>query len=76
VLTSYGSGTQEVAADAALLVDPLSLLSIRQGLLQLLEQPQLRLDLRQRGLQRARSYGWSKTAEATRTELEACLNLL
>ena len=76
VLTSYGSGTQEVAADAALLVDPLSALSIREGLLQLLEQPLLRLDLRQRGLQRARSFGWSKTAEATRTELEACLNLL
>ena len=76
VLTSYGSGTQEVAGDAALLVDPWSCPAIEDGLLQLLEQPQVRSELRRRGLQRARSYGWVKTAVATRTELEACLNLL
>jgi len=76
VLTSYGSGTQEVAADAALLVDPWSSLAIQDGLIQLLEQPQLRSELRRRGLQRARSYGWARTAVATRMELEACLNRL
>ena len=76
VLTSYGSGTEEVASDAALLVNPWSSMALRDGLRQLLEQPRYRSELRQRGLQRARSYSWAKTAQATRQELKRCLESL
>ena len=42
VLTSYGSGTQEAAGNAAYLIDPLSDEALQEGLVALLSEPALR----------------------------------
>jgi glycosyltransferase involved in cell wall biosynthesis len=65
VITSRGSSLEEVAGDAALLVDPLSEASIAGALLQLLEDPALRLRLRQAGLERSQRFSFEKTARQT-----------
>ncbi len=66
VLTSLGSGTEEVAGDAALLVDPTQTGAIAEALGALAAQPVLRADLARRGLERAGSFSWQSTAAATR----------
>jgi glycosyltransferase involved in cell wall biosynthesis len=66
VITSRGSGTQEVAGDAAILVDPKSTSALADAVRQLAEQPDLGSRLRLRGLERAWHYSWSQTAAATR----------
>jgi glycosyltransferase involved in cell wall biosynthesis len=65
VLTSYGSALEEVAGDAALLVDPLSEESIARGLGELLGDPSLRLRLGRAGLVRSAAFSFKKTAEQT-----------
>lgn len=53
----------EVCADAALYCDPLSTTNITSKLRELLDSPQLRADLKQRGYVRADQYRWSDSAE-------------
>lgn len=65
VLTSNISATAEVAGDAALLVDPLSVEAIRDGLRRLLEDDALRVDLASRGLERASQFSWRRAADET-----------
>jgi glycosyltransferase involved in cell wall biosynthesis len=65
VLTSYGSSLEEVAGDAALLVDPMSEESIAQGLRKLLGDQSLRLRLGRAGLLRSASFSFKSTAEQT-----------
>ena len=65
VLTSATSSLREIAEGAAWLVDPLSVMSIADGLRQLLCDETLRAKLRQLGLERARQFSWRQTAEAT-----------
>jgi glycosyltransferase involved in cell wall biosynthesis len=71
VITSVGSGTEEVAGDAALLVDPVHSDSLSQLLLRLLDQPSLREQCRRQGLERATQFSWGATALATRDFLES-----
>ena len=66
VITSRGSGTEEVVGDAAILVDPKSTKNLADAVRQLAEQPGLVSQFRLRGLERARHYSWSQTAAATR----------
>jgi glycosyltransferase involved in cell wall biosynthesis len=66
VLTSVGSGTGEVAGDAALLVNPTDTGAIAEALESLASQPQLRADLIRRGLVRAAGFSWQRTGAATR----------
>jgi glycosyltransferase involved in cell wall biosynthesis len=65
VITSLGSGTQEVAGEAAVLVDPADGEALRQGLAQLLGAASMRAQLRELGLHRARGAQWSETAQRT-----------
>ena len=65
VITSNCSCMPEIAGDAAILVDPLQIESIRDGMLQLIEKPNLRNEFIQKGLQRAREFSWQKTARET-----------
>ena len=65
VLTSYGSSLEEVAGDAALLVDPMSEESISRGLGKLLGDASLRLSLGRAGLARSATFSFQKTAEQT-----------
>jgi len=65
VLTSYGSSLEEVAGEAALLVDPLSEESIAEGLRKLLGDRSLRLKLGCAGIARSARFSFKNTAEQT-----------
>lgn len=70
VLTSAIGATAEVAGDAALLVDPTSVKSIRQGIERILTDDTLRQTLSKKGFVRASSFSWEGTASDTLTALE------
>jgi glycosyltransferase involved in cell wall biosynthesis len=65
VLTASTSSLPEVAGDAALMVDPASVTEISEGLAALLESPERRKALAERGIERASRYRWSDVAERT-----------
>jgi glycosyltransferase involved in cell wall biosynthesis len=65
VLTSYGSSLEEVAGDAAVLVDPMSEDSIAEGLRKLVGDRSMKLRLCEAGLARSESFSFRKTAEQT-----------
>jgi glycosyltransferase involved in cell wall biosynthesis len=65
VLTSACSAMAEVASEAALLVDPRRTDAIAEGLVRLLTEGPLRDELVERGLDRARTFTWERTALAT-----------
>jgi glycosyltransferase involved in cell wall biosynthesis len=60
----------EIAGDAALLVDPLDVRSIANGLERLTGDAPLRQQLRERGPRRAAHFSWSTAAQVTRAALE------
>jgi glycosyltransferase involved in cell wall biosynthesis len=62
VVTSEGSGTEEVAGGAAVLVDPRDPESIAAGIEQAIGR---REELARLGLDRARGYSWAKVADET-----------
>jgi glycosyltransferase involved in cell wall biosynthesis len=66
VLTSNVSSTPEVVGEAAVLVDPLDVGAIREGLRTLLSDEGLRSRLRTAGLERAGMFTWEKAAEELR----------
>jgi len=61
VVTSRGGATEEVAGGAAVLVDPLDSASIAEGIE---EAAKRRPELVALGLERARGFTWSRTADA------------
>ncbi len=65
VVTSSVSATAEVAGDAAVLVDPQSVVSIRDGLERVLTDAALREGLRTAGRERAAAFTWRRAAEET-----------
>jgi glycosyltransferase involved in cell wall biosynthesis len=65
VLTANTSSLPEVAGDAAMMVDPTSVTEISEGLAALLESPERRKTLAERGIERASRYRWSDVAERT-----------
>jgi glycosyltransferase involved in cell wall biosynthesis len=65
VLTSDASSLPELAGDAALLVDPHDVDSIRAGLQTLLTDDEVRGNLRVAGLARASRFDWTETARRT-----------
>jgi glycosyltransferase involved in cell wall biosynthesis len=70
VLTSNVSATAEVAGEAALLIDPLSVASIREGLRSLLSDEALRARLSRRGVERAAQFSWGRAADETHAVYE------
>ena len=65
VLTSNTGATREVAGDAALLVDPHSVDSIREGLIRLISDAGLRSSLAAKGRTRAADFSWDRAAAQT-----------
>ena len=65
VLTSSVSALPEVAGDAALLVDPHDVGSIRDGIVRLLTDGPLRARLKEAGVERASGFSWERTARLT-----------
>jgi glycosyltransferase involved in cell wall biosynthesis len=56
----------EVAGDAALIVDPLSVESIASALICLIENTDKREQLKVLGLEKAKKYTWEQVAHATK----------
>ncbi|MDP2691712.1 MAG: glycosyltransferase family 1 protein [Candidatus Gracilibacteria bacterium] len=63
VLTSRGSATEEVAGNAAVFCDPLSVGSILETLKRLLEDEKLRSDLVKKGGERVGKFSWERCVE-------------
>ena len=65
VVCSRGSALEEVAGEAALLVDPKEPRSIAQGIERVLDDPALAESLRRKGLERSACFDWDRTARET-----------
>ncbi len=65
VLTSNTTSLAEIGEGASLLVDPLDVNAISDGLRSLAQSQELRDDLRARGLVRAASFSWEETGRQT-----------
>jgi len=65
VITSNRGATREVAGDAALLVEPESVVDIAQAALRILDDECLAHELRSRGRAREAQFDWTITARAT-----------
>jgi glycosyltransferase involved in cell wall biosynthesis len=63
VICSNATSLPEVAGDAAILVSPTDEDELCQAMLNLLTDSALQQDLRQRGLERAKQFTWSKAAD-------------
>jgi glycosyltransferase involved in cell wall biosynthesis len=70
-LTANRFGTLELAEGAAVLVDPDSVEDIAAGIVRLLEDQQLRAQLRAAGLKRAEHFTWQRTAAEVMDVLES-----
>jgi glycosyltransferase involved in cell wall biosynthesis len=62
VITASASSLQEVAGDAALMVDPYDALGLADAMHRMLTDGGVREDLRRRGLRRAETFSWKRTA--------------
>jgi glycosyltransferase involved in cell wall biosynthesis len=67
VVTSAGGATAEVAGDAAVLVDPLDVGAIADGIEAAIARHE---DLRPRGIERARGFSWDEAARLTQAVYE------
>jgi glycosyltransferase involved in cell wall biosynthesis len=65
VVTSTTSSLPEVVGDAGLTVDPRDPDALAAAMLRLLNDAELRAELRERGLRQARRFSWRETAERT-----------
>jgi len=63
VLVSNVSSLPEVVGDAGIQVDPFSVNSIKEGIELLIMDEQKRIELSQRGLERAKEFTWDRAAE-------------
>lgn len=64
-VTSRATATEEVAGDAALLVDPTDVTAVRDAISRILDDPATAARLRAAGPMRAAEFTWERTAEAT-----------
>jgi glycosyltransferase involved in cell wall biosynthesis len=71
VITSNISALKEVAGEAAILVDPYATGEITAAMQDLLQDQELRLCLRDRGLARAKQFTWQQTATVTQAVLQS-----
>ena len=66
VITSLGSGTEEVAGGKAILLDPTSIDEIQQALTEVLTMASMNLSaISKLGLQHVNQYSWQKTKDIT-----------
>ncbi len=65
VVTSKSIATEEVAGNAAILVNPENILEIKDAIFKIVSDDNLRQDLIQKGKERLQNFGWPKTAQIT-----------
>jgi glycosyltransferase involved in cell wall biosynthesis len=70
VIASSTGGNPEVVADAALLIDPYDPHALKNAMLRMTLELELRQELTRRGLGRAQRFSWEKSAAATLQVLE------
>jgi glycosyltransferase involved in cell wall biosynthesis len=70
VLCSNTSSLPELAGDAAILVDPLDVAAIAQGIGRLVEDEDLRRRLVERSRQQAEKFSWAQAARTALAVLE------
>jgi glycosyltransferase involved in cell wall biosynthesis len=73
VLTSNICSLPEVTGEAAILVDPLQIEDITDGIKRLVRDSKLRAEMREMGLERSRLFPWSETARKTYQALALAL---
>ena len=73
VLTSNVCSLPEVVGKAGVLVNPLNVEAIADGIRSLVENSDMRADLRQSGLLRAQEFSWNQTARKTAEVLRQAL---
>ncbi|MCS6889901.1 MAG: glycosyltransferase family 4 protein, partial [Chloroflexus sp.] len=74
VITSNTSSLPEVVGDAGLMVSPSDTAALAEAIRRLLTDAELRAELRQRGLARARRFSWAETAAKTLAAYQAVAN--
>ena len=74
VITSNVSSLPEVVGDAALMIDPYEPQAIADAMRRVLLEPELRADLRARGLARAREFSWERSIRRVREIYGEVLN--
>jgi glycosyltransferase involved in cell wall biosynthesis len=74
VITSNKTSVPEVAGDAAILVDPFSVKSISDAMLELHNNPKLRTELIEKGNLQKEKFSWDKTAEKFWKTIEKVIN--
>jgi glycosyltransferase involved in cell wall biosynthesis len=75
VLTSNVTSLPEVVGDAALIVDPYDVDAIVEGIKRLIGDDNLRKELSQKGLARAKLFSWDRTAELVWSILKEAASL-
>ncbi len=65
VVTANTSSLPEVVGEAGLTVDPLDVEGLAEAMRRVLDDEALRQEMRKRGLQRAKGFSWTKTAQET-----------
>lgn len=65
VIVSNRSSLPEVVGDAGILIDPEDTDGIAEAMEKILQQPSLRKELSEKGLQQAKKFSWSKCASET-----------
>jgi glycosyltransferase involved in cell wall biosynthesis len=65
IVTSHGTGLEELAGDAALRVDPLDPEEIAGAIHRVLTDPSLAAELSGRGLERSKMFSWERCARQT-----------
>ena len=70
VVGSIAGGNPEVVQDAALLMDPMDEAELANPMRRVIGDADLRGELRRKGLERAKHFGWDKAAASTLKLLE------
>ncbi len=65
VITTRGTACGDLAGESALLVEGENERQLEEALTAVLERPSLAAELREKGMARARSFSWQRTAEQT-----------
>lgn len=73
VITSNVTSMPEIAGDAALLVDPYSIDSVKEAMISIEKDSQLRNKLIENGRVRRLNFNWDKTAEVVWTSIEKAI---
>jgi len=74
VITSNASSLPEVVGDAGILVDPHRVNELTEAMHLVLSNENLREEMREKGLNRAKMFSWKKCARATRKVYEEVYN--